>query len=82
MVIVLLAIFDLLEVCEAYMKGKKNQQLFPQEVNLRNKSPLQLANAHLSGIMNTKYLGGPFYFMSLIDNNNRKIFVEFLMESS
>ena len=82
MVVDLPPISDLSKVCEACMKGKQQQQPFPQESSSRAKSPLELIHAELSGKMNTQALGGSSYYFALIDDYIRKTWVYFLKEKS
>ena len=69
-------------LCEACMMGKQHRQPFPQESSNRSKTPLQLVHADLCGKMQTMALGGSFYFLSLIDDYSRKIWVYSLKEKA
>eukprot|EP00249_Psilotum_nudum_P006059 c19429_g2_i1 orf=254-703(+) len=82
LVVDLPALADISEVCEACMMGKQHRQPFPHEGGTRAKAPLELVHSDLCGKMQTMALGGSFYFMSLIDDYSRKIWVYFLKVKS
>ena len=65
------------DVCEACMMGKQHRQPFPKEAS-RAKAPLELVHMDLCKKMETEALGGSYYFMMLIDNYNRRIWIYFL----
>ena len=64
--------------CEACMLGKQHQQPFPHEASYRAKAPLELVHANLCGKMPTIALGGSSYFLLLVDDYSRKMWVYFL----
>jgi len=70
------------DVCDACMMGKQHRQAFPQESNNRAKVPLQLVHANLCGKMPTTALGGSSYFLLLIDDFSRKMWVYFLRDKA
>ena len=59
---------------------KHQRKSFPLEVAYCAKAPLQLVHADLSGKMKTAALGGSSYFMLIIDDYNRRMWVYFLWD--
>ena len=64
------------------MMGKQQRKAFPRESNNRAQSPLELVHADLCGKMSTTALGGSFYFMLLVDDFSRKMWVYFIREKA
>ena len=54
------------EPCEACMMGKQQRKAFPHESDYREKAPLQLVHADLSGKAPTQALGGCDYYMLIV----------------
>jgi hypothetical protein len=50
----------------------------PKGVSYREKTPLELVHTDLCGPMQIKSLGGSYYFLTFIDDYNRKTWVYFL----
>lgn len=75
-------ISDLQHVCEACLMGKQHRSAFPQESQNRAQSPLELVHSDLCGKMSTSALGGSFYFLLLVDDFSRKMWVYFIREKS
>ena len=71
---------DLQEPCEACMMGKQQRKVFSQESMNIAKSPLELVYADLCGKMPMQALGGSSYFLLIIHNYSRKIWVYFPCE--
>ena len=76
------AVSELQEPCEACMMGKQQRKAFPRESNNRAQSPLELVHADLCGKMSTTALGGSFYFMLLVNDFSRKMWVHFIREKA
>lgn len=77
MIVDLPEIVDLLDVCEACLMGRQDLQSFPKEVS-RAKAPLGLVHTDLYGKMEIATLRGSFYFMMIIDDYSRRIWIYFL----
>lgn len=66
------------EVCDGCALGKQCRHPFPQVANYRANSPLDLIHADLCGQIKPKTLGGKSYFLLLVDDYSRYMWVEFL----
>lgn len=66
------------EVCDGCALGKQCRHPFPQVANYRANSPLDLIHADLCGQIRPKTLGGKSYFLLLVDDYSRYMWVEFL----
>lgn len=82
MVLDLPSIHEIEEPCEACMLGKQQRKSFPKESQNRSKAPLELVHADLCGKMTTMALGGSSYFMLLVDDHSRKMWVYFLRDKA
>ncbi|KAJ0468434.1 putative RNA-directed DNA polymerase [Helianthus annuus] len=67
--------------CEGYIFGNQTRWSFPTRT-WRTNSPLQLIHADLVGPMQTKSMGGNFYFFLLTDDYTRMSWVYFLNKKS
>ncbi|KAM0029839.1 putative RNA-directed DNA polymerase [Helianthus debilis subsp. tardiflorus] len=67
--------------CEGCIYGKQTRRSFPART-WRTNSPLQLIHADLVGPMQTKSMGGNFYFFLLTDDYTRMSWVYFLNKKS
>ena len=76
------AVSELQEPYEACMMGKQQRKAFPRESNNRAHSPLEMVHVDLCGKMSTTALGGSFYFMLLVDDFSRKMWVYFIREKA
>ena len=76
------AVAEMKEPCEACMLGKQQRKAFPPESTNRAKVPLELVHADLCGKMPTQALGGSSYFMLLVDDFSRKMWVYFLHDKA
>jgi hypothetical protein len=63
--------------CESCILGKHKRTMFPQSSN-DAKQQLDLVHNDLYGPMQTKSIGGSFYFLTFIDDFSRKIWIYFL----
>ena len=82
MVVGLPTLSDLSHVCDACMMGKHQRSAIPKESQNRTKSPLQLIHIDLSGKMVTPAMGGSLYYMLVVDDFSRKMWVYFLREKA
>ena len=73
---------DLSHVCDACMMGKHQRSAIPKESQNRTKSPLQLIHIDLSGKMVTPAMGGSLYYMLVVDDFSRNMWVYFLREKA
>ena len=63
--------------CEICVLSKHKRDSFPTSSS-RAKEPLALVHTDICGPMQTLSIGGSFYFLTFIDDYNRKIWVYFL----
>ena len=70
------------EPCEACMMGKQQRKAFPHESSYRAKAPLQLVHADLSGKASIQALGGCNYYMLIVDDYSRYMWVYFLRDKA
>ena len=82
LLICLPAVAEMKEPCEACMLGKQQRKAFPPESTNRAKVPLELLHGYLCGKMPTQALGGSSYFMLLVDDFSRKMWVYFLHDKA
>ena len=68
--------------CVACLHGKQHREPFPHEATHRATSILELVHMDLCGPMKTTTLGGARYFMLIIDDFSRKVWVYLLVEKS
>jgi hypothetical protein len=68
--------------CESCILEKQHMDSFPRGVSYREKAPLELVHTDLCGPMQTQSLGGSYYFLTFIDDYNRKTWVYFLAKKS
>jgi hypothetical protein len=64
------------------MMGKHQRSAIPKESQNRTKSPLQLIHIDLSRKMVTPAMGGSLYYMLVVDDFSRKMWVYFLREKA
>ena len=67
--------------CENCIVGKHQRDSFPSS-SYRAKECLELVHTDLCGPMQNQSIGGSFYFLTFIDDCNRKIWVYFLKQKS
>lgn len=68
----------LLKKCSHYLVGKQNKVAFKSSPLSRMQSTFDLVYSDLCYLMKTKTLGGALYFVTLIDDHSRKIWVYML----
>jgi len=68
--------------CECYILGKQHHESFPKGGAYISKQPLELVHIELCGPMMTQSIGGSFYFLTFIDDYNRKSWVYLLKQKS
>jgi hypothetical protein len=59
-------------VCEGCVLGKQSRLSFPSGTSLRAKAPLQLVHTDICGPLDPISSGGNKYFITFIDDFNRK----------
>ncbi|KAI5322684.1 hypothetical protein L3X38_031756 [Prunus dulcis] len=69
-------------VCDGCQLGKQHREWFPKDQAWRASTPLELIHMDLCGPMQNESLGGNKYFMLLIDDFTRMIWVYFLRYKS
>ncbi|KAI5348811.1 hypothetical protein L3X38_001698 [Prunus dulcis] len=69
-------------VCEGCQLGKQNQEWFPKNQAWRASNPLELVHMDLCGPMQNESITGNKYFMLLIDDCTRMVWVYFLRYKS
>ncbi|KAI5314112.1 hypothetical protein L3X38_043288 [Prunus dulcis] len=69
-------------VCEGCQFGKQHRLSFPKGQALRASVPLELIHVDLCGPMRNECIAGNKYFMLLIDDSTRMIWVYFLRNKS
>lgn len=74
---------QMLDGCVSCAEGKHARTAFKRgEATIKTKEILELIHMDLCGPMETRSLGGARYFLTMIDDFSRKIFVSFLSEKS
>jgi hypothetical protein len=68
--------------CEDYALGKMHTDEFPSNPNRRKKDLLELVHIDVCGPMQTRSLGGAYYFLLFIDDCTRYTWVYFLRKKS
>ena len=76
------AILEMNKPFEAFMLGKQQRKAFPQESTNRASAPLELVHADLCSKMPTQALGGSTYFLLLINNFTRRMWVYFIHDKA
>ncbi|CAL2239153.1 unnamed protein product [Prunus armeniaca] len=67
------------EVCEGCQLGKQHREWFPKNQAWRASNPLELIHVDLCGPMKSESIAGNKYFMLLIDDYTRMVWVSFLI---
>ena len=67
--------------CESCILAKKHREKFPMGNSYRAKHPLEIVHSDLCGPMQTPSLSGKLYFLTFIDDFNRKVWVYFINNS-
>lgn len=71
-----------LQVCEACLAGKQVRSSFPNKSMYRSESPLDLVSVDLCGPISPESKAGNMYFMLLVDDCTRYMWVYFLKTKS
>jgi len=66
------------QVCDGCVLGKQHRLPFPQASNYRAEKGLQLVHADLCGHITPKTPGGCSYFLLVVDDHSRYMWVEVL----
>ena len=66
------------EFCDGCALGKQHRHPFPQVTNYRAEKPLDLVHADLCGKIKPSTVGGKNYFLLIVDDHSRFMWVEFL----
>ena len=66
------------EFCDGCALGKQQRQPFPQVANYRAHEPLDLVHADLCGQIRPKTPGGKNYFLLIVDDCSRYMWIELL----
>lgn len=66
------------EVCDGCALGKHQRQSFPQVAGYRAKKHLDLLHIDLCGQIRPKTVGGKHYFLLVVDDYNRYMWLELL----
>jgi transposase InsO family protein len=66
------------KVCDGCVLGKQHRTPFPQVTSYRAKKGLELVHADLCGHITPKTLGGASYFLLVVDDHSRYMWVDML----
>lgn len=66
------------EFCDGCALGKQHRQPFPQVANYRASKPLDLVHADLCGKIKPSTAGSKNYFLLIVDDNTRYMWIELL----
>ena len=66
------------QICDGWVLGKQHRVPFPKYSNVRANQGLHLVCADLCGHITPKTLGGCSYFLLVVDDYNRYLWVEML----
>jgi hypothetical protein len=66
------------KICDGCVLGKQHRKPFPQIAKFRAASGLELVHADLCGQITPKSLGGASYFLLVVDDSSRFMWVELL----
>ena len=76
------SIVDSYDMYDACILGKKHRLPFNSRNSRRSRKPLELVHSNLVGPMQTISIVGSTYFMTFIDDFNRRTWVYFLKNKS
>ena len=68
--------------CEGYALGKMHRDEFPSSLNRRKRDILEFVHTDVCGPMQTRSLGGAYYFFLFIDDCTRYNWIYFLRRES
>jgi len=66
------------QVCDGCVLGKQHRKPFPSVSSLRAEKVLELVHADLCGHITPKTLGGAAYFLLVVDDHSRYMWIEML----
>lgn len=66
------------QICDGCVLGKQHRNPFPQKSNFRAQKNLELVHADLCGQITPKSIGGASYFLLVVDDYSRYMWVEML----
>lgn len=66
------------QICDGCVLGKQHRKSFPQKSNFRAQKNLELVHADLCGQITPKSIGGASYFLLVVDDYSRYMWVEML----
>jgi len=72
----MLAVKKVEQVCDGCALGKQHRKPFPKASGFRAEKCLELVHADLCGHITPKTLGGASYFLLVVDDNSRYMWVE------
>jgi hypothetical protein len=67
------------EFCDGCVLGKQQRRQFPQVASYRGNNPLDLFHADLCGKISPRTIGGKNYFLLIVDDHSRFMWVAFLV---
>jgi hypothetical protein len=67
------------EFCDGCVLGKQQRRRFPQVASYRGNNPLDLFHADLCGKISPRTIGGKNYFLLIVDDHSRFMWVAFLV---
>jgi hypothetical protein len=70
------------EVCSSCQQGKQHRESFPKQGTSRASKILELVHVDLCGPMQKASLGGSLYFLVIVDDFSRFVWVKFLPHKS
>jgi hypothetical protein len=65
-------------VCDSCTLGKQHRKPFPQQSSFKADQGLELVHADLCGKINPRTSGGKHYFLLVVDDHSRYMWVELL----
>ena len=68
--------------CEGCALGKQHREEFPMHIDKRKREILELVHTDVCGPMQTRSLGGAYYFLIFIDDRTRYTWVYFMRNKS
>jgi len=66
------------KVCDGCVLGKQHRKPFPQMSSFRAETGLELVHADLCGQITPRSIGGAAYFLLVVDDHSRYMWVEIL----
>jgi transposase InsO family protein len=66
------------QVCDGCVLGKQHRKPFPRVSSFRAQTGLELVHADLCGKITPRTIGGAFYFLLVVDDHSRYMWVEMI----